>query len=405
MIRAVMNDGVDETTVDEVEGDEVVEQSADEQQTADAGLAGVGETHEAAVVNVPCCEPDDEDCSTVACVFVRQQPEFDGNVLQHESTGWLNGEQIFYGADYASRKYAIEDAVRAIVAKAAESSARSDKAAAKFTLEFLQSIETMEGDEGPAGEPSGWPSEEESADDKPEIDDAGIPLAGEGEIVGGSEQPTEVTPTTPQASEAPAEPTREQRIELNRRKNAQAAAIHEQRLSEVRQELADWAVECSQTAVVAKQAKARLKEVTEEYERLLNRGPEVLPLFDGVAVATSGNATHAAVTATLTLGGEPIPVVVGESNNTDHPQASTSDPAPATADWRSRPTTELDLPPKLIEKLSDNGIETIGALEDQRAAFKGLRGIKGIGEAKADAIEDAVLAWLSKNRDAGVVVG
>jgi hypothetical protein len=401
MIRAVMNDEL-----------------TDVETTADAGLAGVGEV---SIVRVPCCEDDDQESTTIATVYVRSYTE--DSATKWESLGILNGEEVFHEANYDLRKYAIEDAVRTLAAEAAESTSRSDKLAAKFILAYLQEIEAAEGDAGPEGEPSEWPAfagaEGATVDSgEPEIEDAGVPLAGEGEIVG-SDGNNE-TPTTPQAGEAPAEPTREQRIELNRRKNAQAAAIHEQRLSEVRQELADWAVECSQTAVIAKQAKARLKEVTEEYERLLNRGPEVLPLFDGVSGA---NIPHAdkligklsdvktdggTVTATLTLGGEPIPVVVGEAEPTNNPQAPASDPAPAAAAsdaWRSRPTTELGLPPKLTEKLADNGIETIGKLEDQRGSFDGLRGIKGIGEAKADAIEDAVLAWLSRNRDAGVVVG
>lgn len=69
-------------------------------------------------------------------------------------------------------------------------------------------------------------------------------------------------------------------------------------------------------------------------------------------------------------------------------------------DWRGASIDELGLPAKLAEKLVENSITTIGELEDLRAA-PGLTSIKGVGQGKADVIEEAVLAWLSKNRDAG----
>jgi len=404
MIRAVMNDGVDE-----VEGNEV-------ETTADAGLAGVvdcSQVGETSIVRVPCCEPGDQESHTIATVYVRAYVESlspDPLIVKWESLGILNGEELFHEANYALRKYAIEDAVRTLAAEAADSTSRSDKLAAKFILAYLQEIETAEGDAGPEGEPSEWPAfagAEGAMEGEPEIEDASVPLAGEGEIVGGEEQST-----TPQASEAPAElpatdiqpttpPTR-----TPAERNAAARADFEHRLAIATDELVQASIDNKHAQEVAKSAKARLKAATDEIARLGEKGPKVMPLFDR-ANATGKFSdvkqdSTGAVTATLTLGGEPTNVTV----NADNPQASASDPAPAAADaWRSRPTSELGLPPKLIEKLADNGIETIGALEDQRAAFKGLRGIKGIGEAKADAIEDAVLAWLSKNRDAWVVVG
>lgn len=74
--------------------------------------------------------------------------------------------------------------------------------------------------------------------------------------------------------------------------------------------------------------------------------------------------------------------------------------ATATPDaWRLASLDVLGLPPKLAELLAENSVETIGQLEDLRAAPKGLRGVKGIGPAKVDLIEDAVIKWLSENRD------
>lgn len=48
--------------------------------------------------------------------------------------------------------------------------------------------------------------------------------------------------------------------------------------------------------------------------------------------------------------------------------------------------------------LVDAGIETLGQLEDLRAGA-GLQSIKGIGEATASKIEEAMLQWLTEHRD------
>lgn len=71
--------------------------------------------------------------------------------------------------------------------------------------------------------------------------------------------------------------------------------------------------------------------------------------------------------------------------------------------WRSIPIEQLGLKAALQAKLIDSGISTIGQLEDLRASHDGLKSIKGVGQAKADAIEEAVLNWLTKNRDREVL--
>lgn len=71
--------------------------------------------------------------------------------------------------------------------------------------------------------------------------------------------------------------------------------------------------------------------------------------------------------------------------------------------WRSIPISQLSLKASVEAKLLENDVTTIGQLEDLRAKGSGpgvgLRSVKGIGQAKADAIEDALLAWLTENRD------
>lgn len=96
----------------------------------------------------------------------------------------------------------------------------------------------------------------------------------------------------------------------------------------------------------------------------------------------------------------------------DQEQWSTNGP-PADNHWRTAPTSSLKfesikgIGPKTIDEICAK-YPTVGDLEDMRAAcgadgFKsGLRGIAGIGQVKADAMEERLLDWLAKNRDAAV---
>lgn len=79
-----------------------------------------------------------------------------------------------------------------------------------------------------------------------------------------------------------------------------------------------------------------------------------------------------------------------------------SDPPPPSNDWRKAGIDVLGLTAKQQEKLVAKEIYTIGDLEDLRGG-KGLRSINGIGQATVDKIEDALLEWLSANRDAKVL--
>lgn len=66
--------------------------------------------------------------------------------------------------------------------------------------------------------------------------------------------------------------------------------------------------------------------------------------------------------------------------------------------WRHAPLGELKLSSALHDKLVEHGIQTVGELEDLRGG-RGLRSLKGVGQGKADRIEEAVIRWLSENRD------
>jgi hypothetical protein len=56
-----------------------------------------------------------------------------------------------------------------------------------------------------------------------------------------------------------------------------------------------------------------------------------------------------------------------------------------------------DLTARQVGLLEDSGILTVGELEDLRAGA-GLRSIKGIGEAKADQLEDMLLDFISRKQ-------
>jgi hypothetical protein len=75
------------------------------------------------------------------------------------------------------------------------------------------------------------------------------------------------------------------------------------------------------------------------------------------------------------------------------------------ADWQTAPLDDLGLPPAIQSKLEDASITTVGPLESLRADISQGRAKwpKGIGPAKVTAIEDAVISWLSRNRDAAAL--
>lgn len=126
-----------------------------------------------------------------------------------------------------------------------------------------------------------------------------------------------------------------------------------------------------------KGAKGSEKAAAELLESVLARGPEQLPLFDKpAATASDGSATDATATETA--------------------------PAVDPDAWKSAPLSALGLPPSLEEKLTSEGMDTIGRLEQRRADISQgkEKWPKGIGPAKVTAIEDAVVGWLTENQHA-----
>lgn len=105
-------------------------------------------------------------------------------------------------------------------------------------------------------------------------------------------------------------------------------------------------------------------------------------------------------------------VVESDADDSIYGDSSTLDaqaPSEAVSDaWRDCTIAELGahgLRASLVQRLAELGYDTIGKLEDLRAKIStGAvdRWPKGIGEAKITEIENAVVGWLTANRDAGV---
>jgi hypothetical protein len=126
--------------------------------------------------------------------------------------------------------------------------------------------------------------------------------------------------------------------------------------------------------------------------RMNSRGPERLPLFDEPPKPTTAAPSTPTAAAPVAIEG--------------------AAPAADADAWKAAPLRESLHKPgktalnKSLDVLTKKGIDTIGKLEDLRASGGGYRkwqdAAKGVGDEGAEAVTDAVLAWLTKHRDAAV---
>lgn len=134
--------------------------------------------------------------------------------------------------------------------------------------------------------------------------------------------------------------------------------------------------EWQEKAEAAKAAKKRWEAHQESTQRFIAGLDETFPLFDG--------AERKAPPAPA----EPV----------------VSDPAPSPEPWRAVPTADLgrfDLSPKIVEKLTEAGLSTIGQLADWSASEKRLTDIPGVGASTATKIEEALdRFWASQPKPA-----
>jgi hypothetical protein len=319
---------------------------------------------------------DADATATPAVVFLKCTPaDLDSNSGDRwSSIALLAGEIVDDFSDYASRVELIADTVKALAAKAAASRKKAHKAAAEILHTYVTGAMAnyTADDYGPvADECDGaiWGASA-TADG----------LAGE---VGDGDSPA----ATDVAAESPT-PLADSIAASDR--GAAALAAYRRTYEAASNELAEAGIEFARIKETHKTAKERFEAALDNLTRIAERGPERMPLFDGRGGDGESSAT------------QPPQAGASEASESD----ATADTANTIADanaWRKEPIESLGLPPKLADRLEEAGISTIGELEDKRAAFNGLRGISGIGPAKVTVIEDAVIGWLSKNRDAGVL--
>lgn len=82
---------------------------------------------------------------------------------------------------------------------------------------------------------------------------------------------------------------------------------------------------------------------------------------------------------------------------------SLTSPLPLFDVWRQTPVNELDLPEGIVAILEEAGYDTIGKLADYTATDKKLTDIQHIGEAKGEAIEQALERFWAKRKADGEV--
>jgi hypothetical protein len=157
---------------------------------------------------------------------------------------------------------------------------------------------------------------------------------------------------------------------------------HERDVEELKNEFVLAAQRKSDLEAELKSAKKEERDALKLYTETLLRGPQKPAEPKTDTATTPGRNPSESPTAPTTQAAEP--------------NAVQSDA------WRSASINELTtLSEKLREKLIEAGADTIGTLEDLRGQIADGKASwpKGIGSAKITQIEDAVIDWLTKNRD------
>lgn len=112
-------------------------------------------------------------------------------------------------------------------------------------------------------------------------------------------------------------------------------AAYELRLITSMRELASSTSHMKSLEAQFKESKKEWKEASEAYDKLVNRGPEHMPLFDN------------------------------QPNRSDEP-AKCAEPLPVDQSWRDVPLTDIIKSKALVKRLEEHDIKTAGQLEDLR---------------------------------------
>lgn len=324
-------------------------------------------------------------------------------VLVWESIAFLNGEIIFSRKPSQNtlchRRYAIEEAVRAVASTLAKLSdgkrAKSpEKEAAKDATKFLQEIIGMTGNEGIIGEPREWLFDT--------FESVAVDADGEAKPVDEIVQSEAVTTPAapgPACGERKCLVSEEIVVTFNQLDTAteQSQIEFEEEIAALEQIVIAAMLRRMDCEAKLKNAKSDEKAAAKELQAAKARGPETFPLFEGQKSSGGQGDENSESPSTPQATGEAGPVASTEATVEATTAAAVSDA------WRAVSIDELRLPPKLTERLVESGIATIGQLEDQRGKGSihgsGLREVEGIGAKKAEQIEEAVLNWLTVNRD------
>jgi hypothetical protein len=168
---------------------------------------------------------------------------------------------------------------------------------------------------------------------------------------------------------------------------------HDRQLFEIQAELADAAVEIAEAKAATKSAAKRFESLVERYAELKNSEPERLPLFD--------RETPKPKPATESTSSQPSDQPSTETTPaTESTPAETPEVTPEVDPngWRSVSITDLDIPAGTAKLLIEAGIDTIGKMADFTATpNQRLTDVKGIGQGKAERIENAMIAFWAAN--------
>lgn len=190
---------------------------------------------------------------------------------------------------------------------------------------------------------------------------------------------------------------------------------YERRRNSAQSRVADAYLDMVSAKVAAKAAADHLTSEGEALEKIVAGGWRAIKremeaagrsasVYQDAADDAKGKTVDAIKAVAESLAEMHVDSIYGDSATLDA-QA----PSEAVSDvWRDCTVAELcahGLRSSLAQRLAELGYDTIGKLEDLRAKIStGAvdRWPKGIGEAKITEIENAVVGWLTANRDAGV---
>lgn len=159
----------------------------------------------------------------------------------------------------------------------------------------------------------------------------------------------------------------------------------------------------------AKVAKKAAEVALDRLKRIIDRGPEQLPLFDKEKTEEEKEA-HAKAQSREEDAEEEEMVeapAAAEAACDEPADSSAADCRLSAADsspdaWRSVTVEALGLPQGICDCLREGGLPTLGELADYTASGATLTLVKGIGPGKAGKIEEACEAYWAANQGEGV---